>query len=219
MAASGGQAGGTRERVLESACQLFAEKGYRDTTVQEICEMAGANIAAVNYYFRDKESLYIEALRHASDLALEAFPLHGGLPSDAPAEDRLRAHVAATLRRIFSEGPPSYFHLMMVKEMAEPVAAPQSVIKDLLKPLRRNMESVLMDLMGKDMHPKTLRMCALSVVSQFLFFGFNRLARERIFKVRERFEPPSVDELIEHITSFSLAGIRTIRDAAEGGAQ
>jgi hypothetical protein len=108
---------------------------------------------------------------------------------------------------------------MMVKEMAEPVAAPQSVIKDLLRPLRRNMESVLTELTGEDVETETLRMCAHSVVSQLLFFGFNRLARERVFKARGRSHPPPVDELIEHITRFSLAGIRAIRDAAEGGAE
>jgi len=219
MPASGDQSGGTRQRVLESACQLFAERGYREATVQEICEKAGANVAAVNYYFRDKESLYVEALRHASALALEAFPLHGALPPGAPAEDRLRAHVAATIRRIFSEGPPSYFHLMMVKEMAEPVGAPEAVIRDLLSPLRNNMESVLGELMGEGVDSETLRMCAFSVVSQLLFFGFNRLAREWMFRPRSRGQAPSVEHLIEHITRFSLAGIRAACAAAAGGAE
>jgi AcrR family transcriptional regulator len=51
------QESGTRGQLLKSACKVFAEKGYREATIAEICEKAGANIAAVNYYFRDKESL------------------------------------------------------------------------------------------------------------------------------------------------------------------
>jgi TetR/AcrR family transcriptional regulator, regulator of cefoperazone and chloramphenicol sensitivity len=45
----------TRQRLLESACQIFANKGYRDTTIADISELAGTNVAAVNYHFGDKE--------------------------------------------------------------------------------------------------------------------------------------------------------------------
>ena len=43
------QGSGVRTKLLESACRIFAEKGYRDATVAEICEAAGANVAAINY--------------------------------------------------------------------------------------------------------------------------------------------------------------------------
>lgn len=47
-----------RGKILAAARELFAEKGYRDTTVREIARRAGANGAAVNYYFRSKDALY-----------------------------------------------------------------------------------------------------------------------------------------------------------------
>ena len=47
-----------RDQILAAARELFAEKGYRDTTVREIARKAGANGAAVNYYFRSKDALY-----------------------------------------------------------------------------------------------------------------------------------------------------------------
>ena len=45
----------TERRVLEAAGEVFAALGYRAATVRQICEKAGANIAAVNYYYGDKE--------------------------------------------------------------------------------------------------------------------------------------------------------------------
>ena len=42
-----------RERLLEAAGEIFAEHGFRNTTVREICKRADINLAAVNYYFRD----------------------------------------------------------------------------------------------------------------------------------------------------------------------
>lgn len=55
-----------RERLLEAAGKLFARDGY-ETPVSRICAEAGANIAAVNYHFGDKRSLYGEVLRVAID--------------------------------------------------------------------------------------------------------------------------------------------------------
>jgi AcrR family transcriptional regulator len=38
----------TRRHLLEAAAEVFAEIGFRAATVRQICERAGANIAAVN---------------------------------------------------------------------------------------------------------------------------------------------------------------------------
>ena len=55
----------TRERLLLTASMIFAEKGYHEATIAEICQQAETNIAAVNYHFQDKENLYLQAWRHA----------------------------------------------------------------------------------------------------------------------------------------------------------
>ena len=44
--------------MLEAAGKLFAQHGSDATSVRDICLEAGANIAAVNYHFGDKRSLY-----------------------------------------------------------------------------------------------------------------------------------------------------------------
>ena len=51
------ESGDTRQRILQAACDTFAQKGFRDTTVAKICSAARANVAAVNYYFGSKQGL------------------------------------------------------------------------------------------------------------------------------------------------------------------
>ena len=53
------------DRILHVAIEVFAEYGFRDTTVREICNRANVNVASVNYYFRSKEGLYTQALAFA----------------------------------------------------------------------------------------------------------------------------------------------------------
>ncbi len=43
-----------KARLLHTAGEIFAEKGFHAATVREICQQAQVNIASVNYYFGDK---------------------------------------------------------------------------------------------------------------------------------------------------------------------
>lgn len=51
------------ERILTAAESLFAQQGYDGTTLRQVTREAEVNLAAVNYYHGDKESLYVEVLR------------------------------------------------------------------------------------------------------------------------------------------------------------
>lgn len=54
---------GVRDRLLDSAEELFCEHGFDDTSVRDLAAAAGCNIASVNYYFGSKENLYVEMFR------------------------------------------------------------------------------------------------------------------------------------------------------------
>lgn len=47
----------TVERILDAAEQLFAEKGFAETSLRLITSKAGVNLAAVNYHFGSKKAL------------------------------------------------------------------------------------------------------------------------------------------------------------------
>lgn len=52
----------TRMRIVRAAEVLFARDGYEGTSLRQITEEAGVNVAAVNYHFGSKENLLIEVL-------------------------------------------------------------------------------------------------------------------------------------------------------------
>ncbi len=56
----------SRERLLETATELFAEKGYAATSVREIVERAGVSKPVLDYYFKSKEGLFYAILDWAA---------------------------------------------------------------------------------------------------------------------------------------------------------
>jgi AcrR family transcriptional regulator len=204
---------GIKGRLLESACEVFAEKGYRDGTVAEICERAGANIAAVNYYFGSKDSLYVDAWRLSFQRSLEKYPADGGVAASASAEERLRGRISSIIRR-FSD-PQSHEFDMMHKELANPTGLLSEVQQQTVEPLRRGLGNVIREMLGEKATEQEVLLCQMSIRAQC----FDKLFRERLRKTSIQedagtailAENISVDAIIEHVTRFSLAGIREVR--------
>src|SRR5690349_16392003 len=108
----------TKTRLLQAAGQVFAAKGFEAATVREICRLANVgNIAAVNYYFRDKETLYREAVQHAYLCRLSSLPRPDWPPDLTPA-DKLRRFLRGMLAALL-EGPDEpWQRQLMMRELA-----------------------------------------------------------------------------------------------------
>ena len=211
------QGSGTRAQLLEAACKVFAEKGYRDATIAEICEQAGANIAAVNYYFRDKETLYAEAWRITFQRSLEAYPPDGGIPANAPAEERLRGRIISLVQRIIN--PENHEFEIVRKELANPTGLLEEVMRESIEPLARSLSAIVRELLGENASELQVRLCQMSIMAQCL----HPMMRHRFHKLFAAggSEPSplgyGVQVVAEHVIRFSLAGIKEIRRRIEGG--
>lgn len=198
----------TRERILAVARRKFAEKGFRTTTVAEICRGAGANIAAVNYHFGGKEALYREAWRSAHRATIEAFPPDGGVPADAPPEERLRGRIRGMLQRTLSEEGLEF--RIMGHEMANPTGLLEQVVQDAIGPLVEALDVIIQELLGGRASAAHLKQCAASVIGPCLYV----MRRQRMQKSLGQpawFDPDDLDSLVDHFTEFALAGLEAAR--------
>lgn len=201
--------GETRLRLLQAAGEVFAEHGFRRSTVREICSRAGANIAAVNYHFGDKQKLYASVLQHWLGEALRKYPPDGGLPADAPADQKLRAYVRSFLFRMLGEGTPAWHGRLMAREMSEPTAAFDLILNETAKPMSQRLNGIVRDMLGPHASEQTVRNCAMSVAGQCCFY---RHAHEMISRLypETKNTPEHIEALADHITRFSLTAIKSI---------
>ncbi len=211
---------GTRERLLRTASQAFAELGYREATVAEICRRAGANVAAVNYYFRSKEKLYVEAWRAAFHRGLRKYPPDGGLDADAPPEQRLRARMTAMIRRAMD--PESVEFDIIRREMSDPTGLLEDARRELIDELRRRTLETVREMLGPKATLGQVLLGALSAMSPIL----HAVHRIRHVKAMDRAGHTERDDLflgdpeplIDHNIEFFLGGLRRMREGIEAGA-
>ena len=201
----------TRQQVLEAAGEVFAEVGFREATVREICRRAAANVAAVNYHFGDKEGLYAAVFGFAQQKAFEKYPFLPEAASDAPA-DKLRAFIRSFLLRIFDNGPAAWFGKMMLREMIEPTAALDVLLKKRLQPMAAQLRHIISEILGCASDDEKTRLCSLSVVSQCVFYQHCRHVISRMFP-EQRLDATAVNQLADHICRFSLAALQNLTDS------
>ena len=74
-------AAATRERILVSAREIFAEVGFEATTFHAVATRAGLTRPAVNNYFANKSLLYGEVMCQVSNGVLEGIHLAAAAPT------------------------------------------------------------------------------------------------------------------------------------------
>jgi len=199
----------TRQLLLEAAGEVFAERGFHAASVRNICQRAGANIAAVNYHFGDKEHLYAEVLKYALRCAREQYPPDRGLAPGATPEQRLRAYIHSFLLRIFDRRRGSWHAKLMAHEMIEPTSALDATIETEVRPMFEELQEIVRAVAGKA--PAALvRHCAFSIVSQCVFFHHCRPVVVRLFP-KMHLDEKWIEATAEHIAEFSFAGLSALR--------
>jgi AcrR family transcriptional regulator len=213
----------TKQKVLEAACKVFSEVGYHEGTVARICEEAGANRAAVNYYFGDKQNLYREVWNYTDRLAQETHPLQSTREEASP-EDRLRAFMRSLVLQAFDVGPAGQFARVIAFEMADPMDFLSEERTRVREDLFGFFTGIARDMVGGGVSREDLVLCRIMVLAPSLGIGMRRFGchAKRVPHEMFEFDP---EEMVERMFRFALAGIEELRSSirrrgavGEGGA-
>lgn len=211
---SGAASEDTRLRLLNAAGEVFAERGFKDATVRDICSRAGANVAAVNYHFGDKNRLYSALLKYADHIASERhpeFPEHVG--SMAP-EARLTVFVRQFVSRAFDPTAPAWHERLIAREMIEPTHAMHDLIRDRIKPRAVALQGLIRELLGSRATDVDVQLAACSIIGQILMYHKCRVMMKELMPAipinDANTTPETVERIAQHITAFSLAAINDI---------
>ena len=116
----------TRQRLLEVACQMFAERGYADTTSKEICERAGTPLASVNYHFGSRDALYAAVLVEAHNRVASLDDIVRVTQGPGSPQQRLAALLGFVVNLAARTNAPWALRLLLREIMSPSAAVPRT---------------------------------------------------------------------------------------------
>lgn len=198
----------TKQRLLETAEALFAEKGYDAVSVREITNAAGTHLSAVNYHFNDKHNLYMEVFRsRVLPRGMRIFDqVKRALGDGAVSPAQVIRAVAKAFLAMKMDRQEDWLrhHQLMARELASPSEALDLMLQQVQIPLYALVGERLAPHLLPEERAK-LPLMLLSVSGQIMHFS---LARQLVGKLTGKpYDQELVDELVEHIVEFSLKGM------------
>ncbi len=196
----------TRTHLLQAAGEVFAERGYADATSKEICAKAGANVAAVNYYFGSKERLYEEVMIEGHRQIISLDDLQAITGSDGPAEDRLRNLLAHFVRT--ATGASGLWGVaVFLRELVTPSPQLPAVITQAVRPKMLLARGLIAEILGlPPEHPLAQRGLAFSVLPCLSLILLPAELRTRLLPATAADAHGMPDDLFR----FILAGLRAL---------
>lgn len=196
----------TRSRILQAAGEAFAAVGYRKTTVRDICQKAGVNLASVNYHFGDKQRLYIEAVKHARRLREQQAPMPEWSAETAPSQ-KLSMFILTLMRRMLGEQGDPWQTRLVLREIMEPTQACEEMVQEAFRPVFEMLIGILAEMMPLETPTHELHKLALSLIGQCFYYRSNEKILGMMISQQELDEHYSLEQLAEHITRVMLAAI------------
>jgi AcrR family transcriptional regulator len=207
----------TKAQLLEAAGHVFAEKGFDRATGREICERAGANTAAVNYYFGGMDGLYAAVLAEASRRLIPLATLASTVAEKPDARGQLQAIIELGVEKLTGPVSSSWVFGVIAREFLMPTPALEALRRQQGIPKARIITSIVAELMGlPGEHPAVARGCLMLMAPFVMLMIGDRLSLRQLL--------PALDvghggaaALSRHLLAFMLGGLAAVaRDVHDG---
>jgi AcrR family transcriptional regulator len=152
------------ERILDSAEKLFVEKGYADTSINDIAEDADFGRTSIYQYFSGKEEMYVRILERYTDQMTER--LKEATSTQATVPDKIRAFLEV-IRTIMREKPAFFGLFFIQRHQVEPWLPPE--LKAEFSARRKMLENVFRDFYQEGIEKGEVRNIRVKDASNLFF--------------------------------------------------
>ena len=204
----------TRQDLLEAAGRVFAEKGFERATGKEICRLAGANSAAINYHFGGMVGLYAAVVEEAHGRLVTVAMLSEAIAGKTDARAKLEALLGLIVRTLAGPAATSWAVRVVGRELTSPSPMLAAYRENHTRERVRIFRSIVSELTGlPEGHPTVARGCINIMAPCFLLLTADRCLIERRFP-EIGLGPEGADELVQHMVDYALAGLAAVAKRA-----
>ncbi len=161
----------TRAKLIEAAGRLFAERGFKGVTVRDIAQTADTHLSALNYHFRNKETLYREVLLEACKTAsISPGDQKALLRLDDP-RNALMVLVKEALKEYGEQGASHWQIALITRETREPSPAFDEVVETYFKPETDFMAGIVGKVVDQPPDSHHVRFAVIGLIGMLETFG------------------------------------------------
>lgn len=195
----------TRALILEAAGQLFAERGYQDTTSKAICAQAGTNIAAVNYHFGSRDGLYLAVMSEVMSHLLNLEYLTQIASSDIAPEEKLGQLIDGLVHSLIEE--KSWHPRVWAREILTPSPLINEILERETLPRAELAMPILSEITGLELDDPKLHYGFLGLMSHCLILMI--VSPELPSPLQPIFQRPA-QEIADYIKRFVFTSLRSM---------
>lgn len=200
----------TRQQILEVAGEIFAAKGVDRATGKEIAERAGANSAAVNYYYGGIDQLYGEVLVEAHRRLVAYDVLAAVAKGEGEPQDKLRRLIGIVITAVMSPERASWPLRVLSREVLAPSAMFEVLRQRELLPKKNLLVGLVGELLGLPPDDPAVARCCISIIAPVLMLLIgDRTVVARMFPAIIEGEGAR-EAMADHIARFALGGLGAI---------
>jgi TetR/AcrR family transcriptional regulator, cholesterol catabolism regulator len=155
-----------RNEIARAAAVVFNEKGYRGTSLTAVAEALGMDRATLYYYISNKQELFDEVVREASEKNIAA--AEAARSSDAPPLDKLRTLITELMLSYAANYPLLYVY---IRENLSHVEAERTEWSKYMRNLNRRYEDAVIAIVQEGIDNGTIRPLASARVLAFGVLG------------------------------------------------
>jgi len=197
-----------RQRLIETAGEVFGELGFEHGTIRDIAARAGVGVGVVHYYFEDKADLYRAICKYAVSNSLSSY--ENAIAETSDAKLQLYRWIDVFLNNTFSGQQPAWQGKLVLRGMTEPGPGAGEFVKTLLRP----HHDLLLKIYQKLLAPANAREIAVEHI--FVLFGqciLHHHMREVAGQLRGKpYTEADIEHLRDRILMIVFAGIEAERE-------
>ena len=199
----------TKKKILESAAEEFCAKGYRGTTIRDICQRAMVNVASVNYHFSCKRTLYKNVVEY----------LYGELDHksinilEIKTEEEWKQEILSWVQNLLVKITNASLHYKWInkiffREMLDASEVFPEFFEKNFNPYFSSIEQLIRLGFPSDTDKKTVYIAIFSVISQCIFYEQNKIIVSKIFDDKFIIDKEEIKRISLFITNSLCSNLK-----------
>lgn len=179
----------TKEKLLETAAEMFAARGFDGVSTRDLARESGVNLCSINYYFGTKQKLYEAVMEnvynHILQNCLASLKSASEIPNPLPPKEEIKRIIGSFFDFLCNFIVSDTQAKLLVKEMFTPTPVYDKFYSGIFEPVLRHISELIAVLHHTSPDSEQTILQTHLLLGQALIFRIHKEALFRRLKIKK----------------------------------